>query len=324
MKKLKNYFKYILRIFIFLLILALLIATTSFAFTPKSYWDELRQGKIPAIHAVLNEPEDSIDVLFLGDSLVYSAISPMELWKNNGITSYDCSNARLQMFTCESLLQSTLEQQNPKVVVFEPNSLYRGEKQLSKLRARIDALFPVFAFHDRWKYIDDAFFSGFFNVDNTDYFKGFALKWKTEKGKTSEHMKKTDKIRAIPDFNEEHFKSIINICNEAGVELILISVPSQKCWNYKKHNGVQALADNYGLEYVDLNLMNDLISIDWQKDTRDGGDHLNYYGAKKVSEFLGEYLKDRYSLPDHRGDDDYSQWDEALESYTFFVNTPKK
>lgn len=324
MKMLKNDLKDILRFSVFFLFLAILIVGTSCLFPPKNYWEEFRKGENPTAHAVLNEPEDSIDVLFLGDSLVYSAISPMELWKNYGFTSFDCAGTSQQMFACESLLRSTLEKQNPKVIVFDPYSLYRGEKQISKLRARINALFPIFIYHDRWKNIDKAYLSGFFNVNGTDSFKGFALKWNAEKGKPYDHMRKTDKRENVPVFNEEYFKSIVNICNEAGIELVLISVPSQKCWNYEKHNGIQTLADQYGIEYVDLNLMNDRISINWETDTRDAGDHLNYYGAKKVSEFIGEYLKDRYSLPDHRDDDNYSQWNEALEDYMFFVDTKKK
>ena len=312
-----------LRCAVFLLILAMLLGAASYIFTPKGYWENLLYGETPVTHAVLNEPNDSIDVLFLGDSLVYSAISPMDIWKKYGFTSYDCADPAQQMFACQELLKATLENQKPKVVVFEPNSLYRKEKPRSNLTVQISSLFPVFTYHDRWKSIDKSCFSGFFCVNDTDDFKGFALKWKTEKGKSSEYMKKTAKCKKIPDYNEEYLKSIISTCEEAGTELIMISVPSRKCWNYAKHNGIQELAEKYGIEYIDLNLCNDRISIDWEKDTRDAGDHLNYFGAEKISDFLGEYLQNRYSLPDHRSDSKYSQWNEALERYMPFVKAHK-
>ena len=35
----------------------------------------------------------------------------------------------------------------------------------------------------------------------------------------------------------------------------------------------------------------DELGIDWNFDSRDGGDHLNYYGAIKASEFVGNIIK---------------------------------
>ena len=45
------------------------------------------------------------------------------------------------------------------------------------------------------------------------------------------------------------------------------------------------------------------------------GDHLNYYGAYKVSNYLGNYLNKLDILEDHRGNDYYSSWDNALKPY---------
>lgn len=324
MKKTNKAIRLILRCSVFLLILVMLLGAASYVFTPRSYWEQQRRGEMPIAHAVLNEPEDSLDVIFLGDSLVYSAISPMEIWEKYGFTSFDCAGSAQQMFACEELLKAILENQKPKAVIFEPNSLYRKEQSGSKFALRVNSLFPIFTYHDRWKNIDKSCFSGFFSTNNTDDFKGFAPKWNVEKGKSDEYMSESDKSKKVPDYNEKYFESIIGICKEAGAELIMISVPSRKCWNYAKHNGIQELADKYGVEYVDLNLSNDRLSIDWEKDTRDAGDHLNYYGAEKVSDFLGAYLQNRYSLPDRRNDSEYSQWNEAFERYMPFVDAPKK
>ena len=308
----------------FLLILAMLLITLSYIFAPKNYWEELRYGQKPIVNSVLDEPDDSIDVLFLGDSLTYSAVSPMEIWRRQGFTSFVCAGAAQPMSSSEELLREALEKQRPKVVVFEPNSLYRKKKADTGLSARLESLLPIFTYHDQWKKIDKTLFSGYFNVKETDDFKGFKYKNNAKSGKTSKYMKKTGKIKKMPDFNEAYFKSIVDMCREAGTELVMISIPSRKCWNYEKHNGVQAISEKYGVEYIDLNLMNDMVSIDWETDTRDKGDHLNYSGAVKISGFLGEFLKERYSLPDRRNDSDYTQWNEALDRYLNFVEAPEK
>ena len=308
----------------FLLILAILLLTVSYIFAPKGYWESFGQGRIFVDNAVLDEPENSLDVLFLGDSLVYSSVSPLEIWSNYGFTSFVCAAPAQQISYCEALLREVLEKQKPKAVVFEPNALYRKKKTISAIDARFEALFCVFNYHDDWKKVDKSYFSGYFNVDSANDFKGFLLSKKTKKGKTSKYMKETDRSKAFPDFNEEYFKSIVDICKEAGTELIVASVPSRKCWDYEKHNGVQALSEKYGVEYIDLNLLSGDIPIDWQTDTRDKGDHLNYSGALKISKFFGEYLKNNYSLSDRRGDDDYAPWNEALEKYLNYVKASNK
>lgn len=323
MENFKKDIKRILMCALFLLILAILLLLVSYFFAPKNHWESLRQGKTPIANSALDEPDDSIDVLFLGDSLAYSAVSPMELWKEYGFTSFVCASPGLQMASCETLLKEALEDQKPRAVIFEPNALYRKNKSGSGIGSRLEALFCVFTYHDDWKKLDKALFSGCFHAKTTDDYKGFRFNKEAKIGETSEYMKETDKSKDIPAYNEEYFKSIVDICKEAGTELIIVSVPSRKCWNYEKHNGVQSLSEKYGVAYIDLNLMNNKALVDWETDTRDKGDHLNYSGAVKTTKFIGEFLKERYSLPDRRGDSEYAQWNETLERYLNFVEASK-
>ncbi len=69
------------------------------------------------------------------------------------------------------------------------------------------------------------------------------------------------------------------------------------------------------LAYVDLNLNANSLGIDWSKDTRDDGDHLNYYGAKKVSAYTGTYLCSYTDLTDHRKETPYASWNEELKNH---------
>lgn len=94
--------------------------------------------------------------------------------------------------------------------------------------------------------------------------------------------------------------------------MILISTPSTVNWNYARYNGISELASELGCEYIDMNLMTEEIPIDWDKDTRDKGDHLNYFGAKKVTSFISNYLSKTKLLVSHKGDSDYQKWDESL------------
>ena len=60
---------------------------------------------------IIAEKENTVDVVFLGDSEVYSSISPMQLWEEQGFTSYDCSTGGQLLFDTLELLNTALENQ---------------------------------------------------------------------------------------------------------------------------------------------------------------------------------------------------------------------
>ena len=64
----------------------------------------------------------------------------------------------------------------------------------------------------------------------------------------------------------------------------------------------------------DFNLDNDL-EIDWATETKDKGNHLNYWGAKKVSDFLGKYMESLGILENHKNDPYYKSWHTAYSIY---------
>ena len=86
-------------------------------------------------------------------------------------------------------------------------------------------------------------------------------------------------------------------------------------YNYSRHNSIAAYAKEHDLEYLDMNLKLEEVGTDWATDSLDKGDHLNLSGAKKVSQYLGEYLSTRYDLPDQRNEKRYVGWQKAEKDY---------
>lgn len=50
-------------------------------------------GRYNSYVGIQKEQKDSIDMLVIGDSESMTSISPMELWKSTGITSYVCGQS---------------------------------------------------------------------------------------------------------------------------------------------------------------------------------------------------------------------------------------
>lgn len=312
------YAKRILAFFLFAVFLIAILLAASFVFMPKNNMSEFGMEESQA-NGILGEKENTIDVLVLGDSESYSAITPMQIWKDAGYTAYVCGTSAQSLNYTSVLLRRAFEKQQPKVVILETNAIYRKISSNQAVGTELANYFSVFQYHNRWKSLGLHDFTGKAKFTWTDDYKGYRYRTKVDPARQKEYMKPTDKVAEIPALNIQYVREMKQFCDENGSRLVLVSTPSTVNWNFQRHNGIQKLANDIGCEYMDLNLMNDRIQIDWSKDTRDKGDHLNHFGAVKVSRFLSEYLKGTGLLTDHREDPAYAKWNDSLKKYETVV-----
>ncbi len=269
--------------------------------------------------SVSEEREESLDVIFLGDSEVYASFSPLQMWNENGFTSYVCAYSLQRLCDTKAMLEKVCKRQTPKVVVIETNCLFRYAGTFKdpddKSINNASKVLPVLKYHSRWKsYLPEDLF-GDDEVEEDAKYKGFRIRVSTIPYKDGSYVKKTDKIRHIPALGQQYLSEIKDYCDSIGAKLVFVSVPTPDNWSYTKHNGAQKWADENGIDYVDMNLMQEELGIDWEKDTKDQGNHLNLLGAIKVTSFYGKYLSDTYNLPDHRDDAEYSDWNDSYNEY---------
>lgn len=299
----------------FLLIFVILLLVSSYVFMPKNNLKEFGMDDTAA-NGILGEKSDTIDVLVLGDSEAYSSITPMQIWNDYGYTTYVCATSAQYLSYSENLLKQAFRKQKPKLVILETNTIYREMKFENSIMTKAENYFSVFKYHDRWKNMSRNDFLGKVEYTWTDDFKGYYYNSNTVKSDNLDYMKPTDEAEQIMPINKSYVKNMADFCKENGADFLLVSTPSTKNWNYKRHNGIEKLAKELNLNYIDLNTGDTKVDIDWSKDTRDKGDHLNHSGAVKTTRFLGQYIKNNYSFPDKRKNAEYSKWNEALERYT--------
>lgn len=275
--------------------------------------DNLVQDRNKSVFRILREPEHTIDAVVLGDSLSYSAISPMELWEQQGITSYVCGQSGQKIQETYHMLETVFKTQSPKLVILETNTMFRGEPGLPSIRESIEEwgnhYIPIFRNHDIWKTF----------LINKRYpeenYKGFAFRCSVQPYEKGEYMQVTEQKAKIPSVVLTYMEKIEKLCRDKEAELLLLATPSPMNYNYGRHVCLREYAEAHSLTFLDLNLNLGEVGIDWKTDSLDGGDHLNLSGAQKVSKYLGEYLRSRYELSDHRGEASHAAWTKEAEQY---------
>lgn len=297
--------KKLIRAILFPAILCLLLAPASLLVLPKNNTAEA--GTLhPDADGILSQKKDSIDVLFLGDSLAYCGFMPLELWDTYGIPSFVCSSLAQKAFETEELLEQALTCQTPKVVVLDVNVLYWTCKQDAAAFYELGAEVPVFRYHDRWKSLTAADFFSLPHYTAESPNRGYFMKTGTEYSPHDDYME-VRKGRGKPGHGSlRYLRQMAELCARKDIQLVLCSVPSAANWNRSRHEAIEKIAEDLGVPYVDGNLAD--IGIDWHTDTPDGGDHMNPKGAAKVTAWIGAYLRQTYALPDRREDPSYENW----------------
>lgn len=298
----------------FALGLLVILYGLSFLFIPKNNTKDAGMEEVIA-NGIQGEPENSIDVVVVGDSESYFSISPLLIWKDTGYTSYVCGSGRQYLSYSKTLLERAFETQSPKLVILETLCIYRQIPAKTVVMDEVSRYLPILRYHDRWKTMTREDFSPTDGNSYTTPYKGYRLSSAASSADASNYMTYTDKAASIPVLNRLLVEQIQELCEEHGAKLLLLSTPSTVNWNYQRHNGIQELADELGLEYIDLNTRTQEVPIDWSKDTFDRGDHLNHTGTVKVSQFLAKYLEGTQMFSDRRGDSKYANWNNLLENY---------
>ncbi len=293
------------------------------------YRDESPEGHLTAEY--YRETTDH-DVLFIGDCEVFENFSPVTLYNEYGITSYIRGGAQQLVWHSYYLLEDALQTETPKVVVYNVLALKYGEPQseaynrlnLDGMRwgsAKIGAIkasmtadedfmsyvFPLLRYHDRIDKLREEDWKYWFRNDEPLSFKGYLMHVgvKPNTGLPTPPRLKPGEEH-LPETSMAWLEKMAALCESRGIALVLIKSPSIDPYWYPEWDAdIQAFAKSHGLRYDNMIEQNDRIGIDMQTDTYDQGQHLNVYGAEKLSRYYGAVLKAAYDLPDRRGEAAY-------------------
>ena len=123
-----------------------------FIFTPKTRTD--KGGKqFYAGRGFEAEAKDTIEVVGLGNSDLYSGINPLELYRQYNITAYSCGIAKCSTAASYRLLRDILKKHQIKICLIETDFLYNrlGLAEYVQAFAKLQFLAAPFIYHSRWK-----------------------------------------------------------------------------------------------------------------------------------------------------------------------------
>ncbi len=318
---------------IIILVASIIVVGTSRILVLKS------EDGINQFQAFYKQPENSIDVIFSGSSKVFCDIATGVLWENYGITAYDLAGAEAPSWVSYYQLKEAFKTQKPKVICYEVSvaamydMLYQANNwatdnsygmkwnsnriDLLKIDSEEDAFYerlnPFNIMHGRYKDLNE---NDFTNVRNTANYKGFDPRETIVEVNTPDLCDISD-IEPCTEKEDIYIRKIIELAKQENVPIILFASPyespeeDQKILNY-----VRTIADEEGVEFIDFNREYDKFGMDYSKDMSDGG-HLNFSGNYKFTNYFGSILKEKYDIPDHCGDKNYTSWDWdlALQNY---------
>lgn len=287
------------------------------------------------------EKPNSLDVIVAGDSNVYRAFSPMTFWKDENVASYVIATASQPAWISYYMVEDALRYQKPKVLVFEINELFAAAKgKTSRFCNAINALSPstarLHAIADPSGGFDDDDRSVLYyaytqeimkntlhgldplkkrdtKTDNTPNYKGYMMNTSTVPFPTySTYMSRYDVNLGLDKDNASYVEKIIDLCKKKNIPLLFVKFPTKE-WTSQKAKIAKKFAQQHHVPLLDMNV--DTIGIDWMKDTKDAGFHLNDRGAQKATKAVENYISSYVDLTPTKDPAVIKSYNASLQRY---------
>lgn len=314
-KRLGNCIRAVL--FLVLLSAMMLMAARVLSRPHALYWAE--ETGMDLVHRF----RDDYDVVFSGTSIVIANVSNQQLYEQYGISGVSVGEPLQPLFLTRYVIREVLRYQHPKVVVVDARSLFYSEDGITErimnneegivhyaldsirsLTLKKEALDQVrdqyreisyksyfsrlYDKHSEWKQLDEAHFRGY----------GWADCMNGNVMMTNLHeINGTIGIdESINPKNEEVLCLIKEECEKQGTDLLLMTGYIDP--NQSRLDQLREMAKRHQIDYIDIN--ENLGRLQFTEDQMVSDYiHFNVLGAARWTDYIGEYLTERYSFEAH-------------------------
>ena len=287
------------------------------------------------------EAKDSLDVVSIGTSAALWYIDPPHLWESCGITSYTLGTADAPFESFRYLIEEAEKTQNPDLLIIDARGILIThndnekfeqivhiitdsmnhdiprlqviQQEVPVLTDRLDYIWEMNFYHDNWETLtvkDWAYW------DNQE-----ALPLKVPaivmRVKPLNTLKPDGDVKVSPQpldaGIQEDLTDLLEYCQRLDTPVLFLETPYRRPARYDgMSQTLESLVKSYGLDYLDLNDVADEIGLDIDTDfynTR----HTNMWGAWKVTEYLGKWLKQHYTINEKHSEAVTEDWNRAAD-----------
>lgn len=309
-------------------------------------------------HGIYEEPKNTIEVLFLGSSYTVTGVIPIELYEKYGICSYNLGTEQQPLLASYYWLKEVYENHSKtlKTIVLDPEMLFHAPSEAftqkaldgmrfskNKIEAWADFSYewedmfravPLVSYHRRWTLLSKTDFSknehiiqrfnrGYW-IQTSNLLQNYNLE---EIPIPSYYLDKSVQEQKISEQGLKFFEKLKDFCKSHSLNLVIAKTPTNK-WTSSKHLAVEQKLEGKS-PFLDFNFVPliDEIHFSFATDTFDIGDpehlHLNYYGATKYTDWIGNYLIQNHLATDIRGQEKYAFMENQLKEWHKNVTIPE-
>ena len=289
-------------------------------------WKDTAGDYYSSMDSLYNMEEDLVDVLFLGSSRCYCSINNSVLWQEQGISSFSLAISGQDLVSSYHCFVEALKTQSPEVVGLElygttfhgyavDSNMYRNTLPFRLSSNAVSAVqniaedrqaelllkWPIV--HTRYTELKEGDF-----VKETIPYLGYHAEFNIQPVEPL-CTYFGEEVMSIGEEEEMWLRKIIELAEEKDIQLCLFVAPivssqeDQMMFNY-----VKEIAEEYSVPLINMPKMQEELQLNLGTDFINWS-HTNYYGAYKVSSYMGKFLKENYDLEDRRGDERYAIWD---------------
>ncbi len=289
---------------------------------------------------VYDEPDNSLDGVYLGSSNCFAYWNSNAAYKEYGITVYPYACSSQPLIVTEYLIKevrktqpnaffivniSTLGEKVNDIVMhrlldymkFSKNKLeltdYLCELNDLSFEDRIEYYLPMFRYHEKWSELTEKNF----DVD-VDRMKG-ANTFKWHLGIVNDFTKKyktTDEFCDITDGLKQSLNSLLDYCDNEKLQVLFVSVPraedSKKIIG--KFNTVSKIITERGYPVIDLVNHPEKANIYADTDFYNQK-HTNIHGALKFTYYISDYIVNNFKYNKEHSKEIKDSWDSSYNRY---------
>ena len=286
------------------------------------------------------EPEGSLDAVFIGASNVYSYWNSMTAWEEYGITVYAMSFPQLSYKTIEGIIDECRKTQPDALYIVSLNT-YKAEydvpwnthlaldymnwdeEKVSLVNdisedmgfdpeERLEFYFPLIRFHSNWSDLGEQDY-----VFESNGFKSASCYWDYKFNVTSitGYYTRTNYIGKMEDYQTKALDDLMDHCSDEDVELLFVSMPQAiSTASVEQMNAMSDYVESKGFDSINLNSCVDEMGLELRRDWYNKK-HCNIHGSIKFTHYLGGYLVETYGFLNKKDDPAFASWNEASDLY---------